>query len=367
MEELKTRSFRVSEEVSSKLKELCEHFDNQNSALSALLNAYEVQNAKAILTDRETDIADYDTHIQAIQSAFLRSLELNENAEKRIKTEFINLLNSKDQTIVQLQTEKAKADEQVEKYKSAYGNLITSTEEKIQAMQTQVSESEKTLQSERERASTEQKAREQAETISAMLSEQVEQLKKQVSDLTEKAYQADEFYNQLTKLQSAYSEKEKELANAEIAKETAVKYAIADTAGKYQRKIDEMQLKIDDMQTKQAEQLATLFQIRGKEMKSMTYSEIKAKISSYAEVVNKSIDEKDEDSMTSYIYGIIEGLKWANVITDIEGQCEELQEIVREILNLPEPEPLHDEEPLTEEEFEELMKSEKFRATFNLD
>ena len=69
--------------------------------------------------------------------------------------------------------------------------------------------------------------------------------------------------------------------------------------------------------------------------------------------------------MISYIYGIIEGLKWANVITDVEGQCEELQEIVREILHLPEP--LHNEEPLTEEEFEELMKSEKFRKTFNLD
>ena len=39
MDELKTRSFRVSEEVSTKLKELCENFDNQNSALSALLNA----------------------------------------------------------------------------------------------------------------------------------------------------------------------------------------------------------------------------------------------------------------------------------------------------------------------------------------
>ena len=78
--------------------------------MSALLNAYEVQNARAVLTDRQTDIADYDTHIQAIQSAFLRSLEINENAEKRIRTEFINLLNSKDQTIVQLQTEKAQAD-----------------------------------------------------------------------------------------------------------------------------------------------------------------------------------------------------------------------------------------------------------------
>ena len=267
MDELKTRSFRVSEEVSTKLKELCENFDNQNSALSALLNAYEVQNAKATLKDRQTDIADYDTHIQAIQSAFLRSLEINENAEKRIRTEFINLLNSKDQTIVQLQTEKAQADEQVEKYKSAYGNLITSTEEKIKTMQTQVSESEKTLQSEKERAITEQKAREQAETISAMLSEQVEQLKAQVANLTAKANQVDKLHDELSKLKTAYSDKEKALANAEIAKDTAVKYAIADTAGKYQRKIDEMQLKIDDMQTKQAEQLAILFQATGKDSK----------------------------------------------------------------------------------------------------
>ena len=65
----------------------------------------------------------------------------------------------------------------------------------------------------------------------------------------------------------AYSDKEKALANVEIAKDTAVKYAIADTAGKYQRKIDEMQLKIDDMQTKQAEQLAILFQVTGRDKK----------------------------------------------------------------------------------------------------
>ena len=68
-------------------------------------------------------------------------------------------------------------------------------------------------------------------------------------------------------MRSAYSDKEKALANAEIAKDTAVKYAIADTAGKYQRKIDEMQIKIDDMQTKQAEQLAILFQSTGQNKK----------------------------------------------------------------------------------------------------
>ena len=123
------------------------------------------------------------------------------------------------------------------------------------------------MQSEKERANTEQKAREQAETISAMLSEQVEQLKAQVATLTVKANKADELNNELSELKVAYSDKEKALAHAEIAKDTAVKYAIADTAGKYQRKIDEMQLKIDDMQTKQAEQLAILFQVTGKDSK----------------------------------------------------------------------------------------------------
>lgn len=276
-EQLKARSFRLSEEVTNKLKQLCENFDNQNAALSAMINAYEVQNAKATIVDRQTDIADYDTHIQAIQSAFLRSLELNENAEQRIRVEFRNLLDSKDKMIMQLQADKAQADEQTEKYKSAYGNLITSTEEKIQAMQIQVSESENTLQSEKERANTEQKAREQAETISKMLSNQVEetkvqleQLKKQISELTKRAEQAEnkamELSNSLSKLQISHSDIEKTLANERTAheqelaiikreKETAIKYTTAEVAGKYQHKIEELQ-------KQQAEQLAILLNIR---------------------------------------------------------------------------------------------------------
>ena len=139
------------------------------------------------------------------------------------------------------------------------------------------------LQNEKDRADTEQKAREQAETISSMLSNQVEelkgqlvQLKRQISELTKRAEQAEitssKLSDDLTQLNSAYSDiqralsdeqasHKKELAAAEKERETAVKYAIADTAGKYQRKIDEMQLKIDDMQTKQAEQIQAFSQI----------------------------------------------------------------------------------------------------------
>ena len=115
-EELKVRSFRLSEEVFEKIKHLSEDFDNQNAAMESLISAYELQSAKAVLTDRQTDIADYDTHLQAIQSAFLHSLEINENAERRIRAEFQNLLSSKDEMIMMLQeqleaskTESAKA------------------------------------------------------------------------------------------------------------------------------------------------------------------------------------------------------------------------------------------------------------------
>ena len=68
-----------------------------------------------------------------------------------------------------------------------------------------------------------------------------------------------------TSLVDEQANRTKELAAADRERETAVKYAIADTAGKYQRKIDEMQLKIDDMQTKQVEQLAMLFSNQNKQ------------------------------------------------------------------------------------------------------
>ena len=262
-------------------------FDSQNAALDSLITTYEMQNAKSVLMDRKTEIAEFDTHIQAIQSAFLRSLELNENAEQRVRTEFNSQLSSKDETIMQLQAEKAKAMEQTEQYKTSYDKVVQDTNKQLKAMQEKVSENSQALQNEKERADTEQKAREQAETISAMLSgqikelqEQLAQLKAQNAELSNRAEQAEttssKLSDELMKLKSAYSEvqrtlvdeqasRTKELAAAERERETAVKYAIADTAGKYQRKIDEMQLKIDDMQTKQAEQLAMLFSNQNKQ------------------------------------------------------------------------------------------------------
>ena len=103
-EELKIKSFRISEDTTDKFRSICTDFDNQNTALSALISAYEIQNAKAVLSTRQTELEDYDVHLQALQRAFLQSLELNSNAEERIRNEFARQLDTKDKTIADYQT-----------------------------------------------------------------------------------------------------------------------------------------------------------------------------------------------------------------------------------------------------------------------
>ena len=102
-DDLKVKSFRISEETTDKFKSVCADFDNQNAALAALISAYEIQNAKAVLSTRQTELEDYDVHLQALQRAFLQSLELNTNAEERIRNEFARQLDTKDKTIADYQ------------------------------------------------------------------------------------------------------------------------------------------------------------------------------------------------------------------------------------------------------------------------
>lgn len=106
-------TIRTDEEIKAKFKALAENLGNQGTALESLLNAYEMQNAKDVLTERKTDIEDFDTHLQAISSAFLHSLEITENTTERVRAEFQSRLESKDLTISDLQ-ERIRQAEQAE-------------------------------------------------------------------------------------------------------------------------------------------------------------------------------------------------------------------------------------------------------------
>lgn len=128
-------TIRADEEIKARFKSLAESLGNQGTALESLLNAYEMQNAKDVLTDRRTDIEDFDTHLQAISSAFLHSLEITENTTERVRAEFQRQLESKDLTISDLQ-ERIRQAEQAEQ---TAREQATAIECEMSAMSEQIS------------------------------------------------------------------------------------------------------------------------------------------------------------------------------------------------------------------------------------
>lgn len=102
--ELKPRSYRISDETAQKFKEISSDLGgNQQAAFAKLIEAYEFQSSKAILTEKQADIEQFERYVNAITRMFMGSLEDNQNTVETVRTEFDALLKSKDATIQDLQ------------------------------------------------------------------------------------------------------------------------------------------------------------------------------------------------------------------------------------------------------------------------
>ncbi len=102
--ELKPKSFRIDDETAEKFKEISNTIgSNQQETLAKLIEAFEFQSGKAILTEKKADIEQFEKYITAITRMFMGSLEDNQNITETVRTEFDALLKSKDATIQDLQ------------------------------------------------------------------------------------------------------------------------------------------------------------------------------------------------------------------------------------------------------------------------
>jgi len=102
---LKVNSIRATEEVYDKFKQISQQeFENQGQALASLIQLYEIEKGKSTIVERKVEIENYQAHINAIGEMFITSLQLNQDAELRIRSEFEALLLSKDKTIIEKQS-----------------------------------------------------------------------------------------------------------------------------------------------------------------------------------------------------------------------------------------------------------------------
>lgn len=243
--EMKTRSIRADEATLEKFKALSESFENQGECLASLITAYEISNAKHVLSDMKTDISDYESHIQSIQEAFLHVLELNNNAEQRIRQEYAALLQSKDKTIADLQSRseelekeataaKEKAKEEIELNEMTIG--LERDARKAAEKEADILRSSNFDYMEKAKLH-EQLAEERAAEVSR-LKEELAELKPAKTELI--SLQA-EHGKQSAELQSLKADIERMKTEADYNKrisEAELKERIAETKAEYMEKID---------------------------------------------------------------------------------------------------------------------------------
>ncbi len=102
--ELKPRSFRIDDETAERIKEISNTIGgNQQETIAKLIEAYEFQSGKAVLTEKKVDIEQFEKYITAITRMYMGCLEDNQNITETVRTEFDALLTSKDAVIQDLQ------------------------------------------------------------------------------------------------------------------------------------------------------------------------------------------------------------------------------------------------------------------------
>ena len=113
--ELKPKSFRINDETAEKFKEISASIGgNQQEALAKLIETYEFQQGKTVLTEKKSEIEEFEKYVNILTRKFMNILEDNQNVTATVRTEFEAQLKSKDETIKDLQERLKEAKERKE-------------------------------------------------------------------------------------------------------------------------------------------------------------------------------------------------------------------------------------------------------------
>ncbi|MBE6843230.1 MAG: hypothetical protein E7510_10445 [Ruminococcus sp.] len=111
MDEKKVRSIRLDDETNEKFKALCTELGGQSECVNTLINAFELNRSKSILTDMTADINEFESLVNRLVSAYTHALALKQDAETNAKETVERELKAKDEIINRLTTELTSAEQ----------------------------------------------------------------------------------------------------------------------------------------------------------------------------------------------------------------------------------------------------------------
>ena len=216
------KNIRAPEAVFDRLKTLAdESFPSQGAALEALLNSWEIQAAKGAIPNRETDISDFDSHVQAIQRAFIHSLEIAQNADARARDAFRQKVETLDKEKAELRQklEEAEAKARLAETKAEKANAAAlDANARADAAERHAATLEKALDGEKANAAAQIVDKEKpAHSLTA-----------QVAELSERARENAAAIGQAENLRAQLAAAKRQLEDAQTAAAIADAKALAD-------------------------------------------------------------------------------------------------------------------------------------------
>ena len=104
MGEIKQANFRIDSDTADAFRAFCEQKGmNQAQGFDHVMQVFELNQAKSSIPGRSVEIEEFETMVKSITSAYLYSLELNQNAEARAREEFSSELQRKELRLSELQ------------------------------------------------------------------------------------------------------------------------------------------------------------------------------------------------------------------------------------------------------------------------
>jgi chromosome segregation ATPase len=289
----KPRTIRASEETMERFKAIAEKFDNQGVALESLINAYEIQYSKAVLTDVKTDIEEFDSHLNSIQKCYLHILELNQNAEHRIRLEFQQQLESKDKQIIDLQQRVSKAELSAKTSEDTANSLNESLEVQIKTNTETITTFEEKLSVATNRIDTLETAIIDKQVIIDSLNKQLASATEQIDNAKSALTQLNELQKQLATSETTIKSLEEKLVKKEelaleqskLAQERAelnVQRAVLDERSKSQSKIEQLMQHNDELVTQRANSQSKVEQLIQQNNELITQiAELNSQIATY--------------------------------------------------------------------------------------
>lgn len=195
-------TFRFGSESTAKFKAYCEENGlTQAQGFDHIIEILELDRAKETIPERLIEIEEFERHAKSITSAYLTSLEINANAEARIREQFQSALVSKDKLIQGLQNENEKLKASFENEKKISIQFAADAEQSRKDMLS----AEKALEAAEKRV-------EDQNNLNHMLSEDLAEAKTRLADFAG-------LQEQLATAEAAKREAEQTIKNTELERD----------------------------------------------------------------------------------------------------------------------------------------------------